>query len=86
MAISLIKITDTFNTFMDGVNSIINKINNIDVDSNTVKLNQIMTVGAEPADADLEVNQALIYVDGSGKIKVKYRNSTTVLTKTVDYE
>ena len=36
--IDLVKLTDTFNTFMNLVNSIINKINKIEVDSSTVKL------------------------------------------------
>ena len=85
MAISLIKLTDTFNTFMNGVNSIINKINKIEVDSSTVKLEQLMTSGAEPADSTLEVNEAVLYVDGSGNLKVKYRTSSAVVTKTVTY-
>ena len=81
-SINLVKLTDTFNTFMDLVNSIINKINKIEVDSATVKLDFSSSV---PADSTLSANQAVLYFDSSCALKLKRRLSDgTPEIKTVD--
>tara|TARA_R100000808_G_C2113371_1_gene126772 strand:- start:747 stop:1007 length:261 start_codon:yes stop_codon:yes gene_type:complete len=82
-SINLVKLTDTFNTFMDLVNSIINKINKIEVDSATVKLDFSSSV---PADSTLSANQAVLFFDSSGALKIRrcLSNGTTYETKTVD--
>ena len=81
-SINLVKLTDTFNTFMDLVNSIINKINKIEVDSATVKLDFSSSV---PADSTLSANQAVLYFDSNGALKLKRRLSNgTPEVRTVD--
>ena len=68
MSIDLIKLTDTFNTFMDLVNRIINKINQIEIDSSTVKL-KFST--SNPANDDLKTSEAILYLDTTGRLKLK---------------
>tara|TARA_Y100000593_G_C4318560_1_gene342324 strand:+ start:2427 stop:2702 length:276 start_codon:yes stop_codon:yes gene_type:complete len=71
-SINLVKLTDTFNTFMDLVNSIINKINKIEVDNSTAKL-KFST--SNPADADLSTSEAILFFDSTGKLKIKRKLS-----------
>jgi hypothetical protein len=81
-AIDLVKLTDTFNKFMDLVNSIINKVNKIEVDSSTVKLS---FSSSEPAAADIATSQAILFLDSTGVLKFKRRlaDGTTIQTKIV---
>ena len=80
-SINLIKLTDTFNTFMDLVNGIINKINQIEVNSSTVKL-KFST--SNPADSDLDTSEAILYLDTTGKLKLKRKLANdTIETKFV---
>lgn len=84
-SINLVKLTDTFNTFMDLVNSIINKINKIEVDSSTVKL-KFST--SNPADTDLGTSEAILFLDTTGNLKIKRKlaDGSTIETKTVTLE
>ena len=84
MSIALVKLTDTFNTFMDLVNSIINKINKIEVDSNSIKLNFQSNINGPVADNNIGINQAVLYFDGNGALKLRRRlDESTYETKTV---
>ena len=81
-SINLVKLTDTFNTFMDLVNSIINKINKIEVDDSTAKF-KFST--SNPADTDLGTSEAILFFDSTGRLKIKRKKSdgTTIEVKYV---
>ena len=83
-SINLVKLTDTFNTFMDLVNSIINKINKIEVDDSSAKINFTTATTGPVADADIATSQAVLFFDSSGNLKIRRRLSDgTYDTKTV---
>ena len=84
MAITLVKLTDTFNTFMDLVNSIINKINKVNVDTETVKL---AFKAQAPADSDLSASEGILYFDASGDLhfKRKLSDGTTIQVKKITF-
>ena len=73
--INLVKLTDTFNTFMNLVNSIINKINKIEVTETSVKLSASTNSDGPVADADIANNQGVLFIDSTGDLKIRYKDS-----------
>ena len=78
--INLVKLTDTFNTFMNLVNSIINKINKIEVTETSVKLSASTNATGPVADADIANNQGVLFIDSTGDLKIRYKNSSGTTT------
>ena len=58
MAITILKLTDTFNTFMTTVNSIITKLNSITADSSTITLSHAV----DPSSASPKPRLGYIFV------------------------
>lgn len=80
-AISALKLSDTFTTLKDTINSIITKLNTIDANSTTL----IMGFSSSaPSDSSLDNSEAALYVDSSGALKIKIKDSSgNVTTSTV---
>ena len=81
-AITALKLSDTFTTLKDTINSIITKLNTIDANSTTL----IMGFSSSaPSDSSLDNSEAALYVD-NGALKIKIKDSSgsvTISTVTV---
>ena len=84
--INLVKLTDTFNTFMNLVNSIINKINKIEVTETSVKLSASTNATGPVADADIANNQGVLFLNSSGILHIRKRDSGGNLTTVRVYD
>ncbi len=71
-----LNLTDTFNTFMTRVNSIITKLNSITADSSTMTL----TFASDPSSASQANSTAIIFVDTDGKLKLQSKNAGGTVT------
>ena len=80
-AIAALKLSDTFTTLKDTINNIITKLNTIDANSTTL----IMGFSSSaPSDSSLENSEAALYVDSSGALKIKIKDSSgNVTTSTI---
>ena len=74
--ITSLKLTDTFNTFMTTVNSIITKLNSITANSTTMTL----AYAPDPDSASQANSTAIIFVDTDGKIKLQSKNASGNVT------
>ena len=62
-ALTLMKLSDTFNTLKDRINEIITKINKVDLEQNRLVLTNVET--APITDGDLADGTAMLWVDKS---------------------
>lgn len=82
-AITALNLSDTFTTLRDRINSIITKINTIDVNSTTMNMG---FSSSAPSDSTLDNSEGALYLDSSGALKLKVKNSAgsvTIYTVTV---
>ena len=80
-AITPLKLSDTFTTLKDTINNIITKLNTIDANSTTLIMGFSSSV---PSDSSLENSEAALYVDSSGALKIKIKDSSgSVTTSTI---
>ena len=81
-ALTLLKLSDTFNLLKDRINEIITKVNKVDLEQNRL----VLTTGATApiAEADIVVGTAMLWVDDSENVKITIRNSSGIETYTLD--
>lgn len=65
-ALTLLKLSDTFNLLKDRINEIITKVNKVDLEQNRLVLTNVST--APIADADMTANTAMLWVDNNTTI------------------
>ena len=84
MAITSLKLTDTFNVLLTRINEIITKVNGVNVDASTLTINLATDSSTEPLDSSIDTNTGTLYLTSTGALKLKYKISTNpVATVTV---
>ena len=82
-AITLLKLTDTFNTLLTRLNEIVTKVNKVNVEESKITINFSTSSSTEPQTGDITVNTGTLYFDNTGALKFKYKIDETVTTKTI---
>jgi|TARA_Y100000296_G_C4972558_1_gene156637 hypothetical protein len=82
-AITLLKLTDTFNTLLTRLNEIVTKVNKVNVEESKITINFSTSSSTEPQTGDITVNTGTLYFDNTGALKFKYKIGETVTTKTI---
>tara|TARA_B100000809_G_scaffold246524_1_gene274584 strand:- start:4237 stop:4530 length:294 start_codon:yes stop_codon:yes gene_type:complete len=82
-AITLLKLTDTFNTLLTRLNEIVTKVNKVNVEESKITINFSTSSATEPLPGDIAVNTGTLYFDNTGALKFKYNLDSTVVTKTI---
>tara|TARA_Y100000590_G_scaffold35900_1_gene38966 strand:+ start:5433 stop:5852 length:420 start_codon:yes stop_codon:yes gene_type:complete len=76
--ITSLNLTDTFNTFMTRVNSLISKLNTITADASTVTVNHSASA---PSSGSQTNSTAILYTDSAdGKLKVQSKDGSGTST------
>jgi myo-inositol-hexaphosphate 3-phosphohydrolase len=82
-ALTLMKLSDTFNTLKDRINEIITKINKVDLEQSRLVLTNVET--APIADGDLGSDTAMLWVD-KGEIPPELMITLKVGDDSTDYK
>ena len=81
-ALTLLKLSDTFNLLKDRINEIITKVNKVDLEQNRLVLTNVST--APIIDTDMTANTAMLWVDDSENVKITIRTSSSIETYILD--
>jgi hypothetical protein len=71
--ITNLELTDTFNVLLTRINEIVSKVNDVNVDEDTLTIKLATDSSTEPHTSEIATNTGTLYLSNTGQLKLKYK-------------